>query len=282
MKKNPFLFFVGISFLLSVGVYAQFGGFDIGGIVKKATDDDEKSDDSGSVGKSGFTGFSLQDEKDVGGALAVELAARRGGILKDEALTKRVATIGKAIAEFTPRSSYLNYTFAVINSQVVNAYSAPGGYVFVTKGLVDRCTDDHLLAGVLAHEIAHVDGRHALKIIAGRNDAKTGSSVGGAVLGIAGSFSGVSELNLISGFSDVIGGFAESYIKNGYGSEKEIDADQEGTRFLQAAGFPVRSLRDFLAKLPEDSENEDNLHNSTKERVENLDRYINEELPKTL
>ncbi|HTH09247.1 MAG TPA: M48 family metalloprotease, partial [Acidovorax sp.] len=79
----------------------------------------------------------------------------------DMALQRYVNRLGRWISLQSPRAG-LPWTFVVLDDAGYNAFAAPGGYVFVTKGLIDRCADESELAGILAHEITHVTAKHHL------------------------------------------------------------------------------------------------------------------------
>ncbi len=131
----------------------------------------------------GASGISLKDELKIGGAVAVDIVARNGGVLKDEAITHRVIMIGKSLSYYCSRPE-LNFRFAVLNSDHINAYSAPGGYVFITRGLYNALPDDQQLAAVLAHEISHITLRHALKVISRGQFMKGLFDAGGSISSI--------------------------------------------------------------------------------------------------
>jgi beta-barrel assembly-enhancing protease len=206
----------------------------------------------------GGLGISLKEELDIGGSLAVEIAAKYGGILKDAEQTKRVAIIGKALAQYCTRPE-LPWMFAILDNPTVNAFSCPGGYVFVTKGLLDSCKNDNQLASVLAHEIAHVSERHALRAIAGKEGTQGLIEVGSVISG-----------NNIGGFDDLVEKGMNSILDKGYEPRREFDADRLGTRLLYDTGFPPKTLRDYLSSLKTDEPPFSN-HPSTEDRVERLD-----------
>mgnify|MGYP006203657845 CR=1 FL=1 len=95
----------------------------------------------------------------------VEIVGRYGGLVRDEAITQRVMLVGRSLARYSDRPG-LDWRFGVLDSPTVNAFSAPDGYVFITRGLYDLAENDDVLAAILSHEIAHITGRHALKIVA--------------------------------------------------------------------------------------------------------------------
>lgn len=89
----------------------------------------------------------------------------------DMALQRYVNQLGRWISLQSPCPN-LPWTFVVLDDPGYNAFAAPGGYVFVTKGLIDRCADEAELAGILAHEITHVTAKHHLLAI--RKTAQSG------------------------------------------------------------------------------------------------------------
>jgi beta-barrel assembly-enhancing protease len=215
----------------------------------------------------GAAGVSLKEELNIGQSIALEIAARKGGILKDDAMTKRVARVGQALVLYSDRPS-LDFNFIVLNSDEVNALSAPGGYVFVTKGLVDSCKTDRELAGVLGHEIAHITRRHALKLISGK---KTGKGVIQVL-----SLSGVTP-GEVAMFEDLIVKAAESIVDKGLPKSDEYDADKVGTLLTWHTGFPPPTLRDYLKSLQEtDRKRTFSTHPAIKDRVKRLDEIVGE------
>ena len=178
-----------------------------------------------------------EEEITLGQAVAVEAFSRFGGEYHDERLTRYVNLVGKTIADVSDRPN-LNFHFAILNSQEQNAFAAPGGYIFVTIGLVKTLKNEAELAGVLAHEVAHVTQKHMLETIRR-----------GALL------SNVSELTLSAMnkdpqmFSDVIDEITDKLFTKGLDKEKEYDADVHGVEFAYRAGYYPGGLRDYLVTL---------------------------------
>src|SRR5690606_36606691 len=141
----------------------------------------------------GAGGIGIQEEMSIGGSVAVEIASMHGGIWKDEEATRRVNLIGKSLARYSDRPT-LPFRFAILDSETVNGFSAPGGDVFIRKGAYQATENDDQLAGILAHEIAHVTRRHALRIIA--------------------------RSEMISGLSDVAAGTSGDYAQYDFGVDK--------------------------------------------------------------
>ncbi len=156
------------------------------------------------------------EEITLGEAVAVEAFSRFGGEYSNPAWTRYINLVGKTVAEVSDRPT-LNYHFAILNSQEQNAFAAPGGYIFITVGLLKTLNNEAELAGVLAHEIAHVTQKHMLDAI--RRGALMGS---------------VSELSLTAMkqdpamFSSVIDEMTNLLFTKGLDKDKEFEADVVG------------------------------------------------------
>jgi predicted Zn-dependent protease len=213
----------------------------------------------------GVAGISLQEELDKGGSLACEIAAKNGGLVKDAALTKRIAIIGKALAIYSTRPE-LPWVFGVLDSDDINGVSAPGGYVFISKGLIKSCKNDSQIASVLAHEIAHVTQRHALKVIAGKQGTSGAAKV---ALGFA-------PVNLY-GADGALSKTFSSIVTGGLPKGDEYDADKVGTQLAYDTGFPPRTLRDFLESLKgQEEDHAFSHHPKIEDRVDRLDDQLKE------
>jgi len=155
----------------------------------------------------------------------------------DPLIQKRVEDIGQKIASVCDRKE-IDYHFQVLNEEEANAFSLPGGFVYVNKGLVDKAANDDELAGVLGHEVAHIVARHSIKklqAIMGYTILRVLAAAipeGGAQVGNA---------------ADV----AFTEILLGYGREDELLADQLASRYAKLAGYNPHAMIDFLDKLQE-------------------------------
>jgi predicted Zn-dependent protease len=114
-------------------------------------------------GMRGLFGFSAEEEVAIGRQAAGNLLGA-APLVKDAKLQKYVNNVGRWIASQSERPD-LDWHFGVIDTNDINAFAAPGGYVFVTKGLYRVLQNESELAGVLAHEVGHVIERHHLKIL---------------------------------------------------------------------------------------------------------------------
>lgn len=222
----------------ATGLYAGFGGFDLGDLNKVV----DTAKDVGKVAK-GVAGIGPEEERVIGGSVALEIVGACGGLVRDEAIMRRVNLVGRTVAGFSERPD-LSWRFGVLDSNTVNAFSAPSGYVFITRGLYALAADDSELAGILAHEIAHITQRHALKIVA-RGEFLSGAS------GIAARQSGdVRNLEAqLQQFDVGINKIVDTLLKKGFDPKTEYEADSIGRDLATVAGFSRGGLRLVLQKL---------------------------------
>ncbi len=195
--------------------------------------------DVGSLVK-GVAGIDLKEENSIGGAVAIEIVARFGGVWKDAAATQRVNIIGKSLTRYCDRQE-LNFKFGLLNSDSINAFSAPGGYVFITKGLYDLVGDnDDQLAGVLGHEITHVTQRHALKIIERGDFLSGGSRISDATQAKNDNF---------AKFSGAVNVATKTLFEKGFDPKTEYAADKGGRALAALTGYGPGGLRAALIRL---------------------------------
>ena len=178
-----------------------------------------------------------EEEIALGQALAIEAFSRFGGEYPNPQWTRYINLIGKTVAEFSDRPS-LQYHFAILNSPEQNAFAAPGGYIFITVGLLKTLKNEAELAGVLAHEIAHVTHHHMLDTIRR-----------GAILGSVSEFTLSAMKKNPEMFSNVIDEMTEILFTKGLDKEKEFEADMVGLDYAYRAGYHPQGLRDYLQTL---------------------------------
>ena len=154
-------------------------------------------------------------------------------VAKDEPLQARVRSIGERIAAVCDRKE-LTYHFTAIEDKDVNAFSLPGGWVFVNDGLIKQTSSDDELAAVIAHEVAHVAARHAVK--------RYETSLGLQILQLA---------TLAARQGQVAGGVgvAAQAAQLAYARDDELAADKLGVKYMNAAGFDPKAMLAFLEKL---------------------------------
>lgn len=148
------------------------------------------------------------------------------GVYEDKALGAYVQQLGEELAAHAPGDDY-SWRFTVLDMDLVNAFALPGGYIYVTRGLLAHLNSEAQLAAVLGHEIGHVSARHAAR-------QQTAARVVGKVTGTMAAASGGFNLGTLFGAGLV----------RGYGREMELEADQTGATLLAAAGYdPAAGLQ---------------------------------------
>jgi len=154
-------------------------------------------------------------------------------VADDEPMQERVRAIGNRIAAVCDRKE-LVYSFTVVKDDDVNAFSLPGGYVFLNDGLVKKTANDDELAGVIAHEVAHITARHAVKRFEG--------GVGLQILQLA-------TLAARQGAAARGVSVAAQAAELAYARQDELEADRLGVKYATAAGFDPKGVLTFLEKL---------------------------------
>jgi predicted Zn-dependent protease len=212
------------------------------------------------------------DQSDLEAEIAFgrDLAARILGnckLLDNDRVNRYVNLVGNAVALYSGRPE-IKFHFAVLDSAECNAFAAPGGYVFITRGALDLMENEAQLAGVLGHEIAHITEKHIIKElkIRGQDDSVVG--------GLA---------NLIGGSTDTFRKALEQALETasdilfsrGYKIEDELEADQMGLLMAAVAGYDPSALGRFLAKVqrfePEDAAYTDKEHPLSAVRLATID-----------
>ena len=186
------------------------------------------------TGESSFTAFmSEAEERRVGAEEHPRVLKQFGGAYADSAVSAYVDGIGQSLARGSELSD-LRFTFTVIDSDVVNAFALPGGYIYLTRGLMALASSEAELAGVIAHEIGHVTARHAAQ----RYSQSLVAGLGAALLGaIAGREA-----------ADVVQVGSALYL-SAYSRDQEFEADLLGVRYMARNGYDTNALAGFLGKL---------------------------------
>lgn len=171
------------------------------------------------------------------------------------AATRYLNLIGRNLARFSARpETYAGYRFLILDSPEVNAFAAPGGFIFVTRGLLRLTKSEAEVAAVLAHEVAHVEQEHGLKAIRKERLSAAVLGIGADALQTYGS----SEVRAVTAaLADSVSDLTKTIINNGYSRETEFEADKAAVRILRDTGYPPQALLTMLGslkKLPRDGE----------------------------
>ena len=184
---------------------------------------------------SAFTIISEAEENEIGRKIDEDIL-RRFGRYRDQELQAYVESIGQRLLEGIGPTSF-RYSFKILDAPEVNAMALPGGYIYITRGMLAMLNSEAQLAGVLGHEIGHATARHAAKQIT--------KAFGAQILSLG-------LLALSPGGRENAGGWANvssalsSHILLGYGREAELEADELGLRTAYRAGYDPGEMVTFL------------------------------------
>lgn len=176
-----------------------------------------------------------------------KILAQYGGEIEDARVRAYVNDVGQRLAAQSEQPD-ARWTFTVLDSPVVNAFALPGGYVYVTRGLIALANDEAEVAGVLGHEIGHVTADHSSQRQSRAGIAQLGvlgATILGAVAGLSGdALQSLGQLGNLAG---------QGYVAS-YSRAQEFEADQLGVRYISRAGYDPRAEADFLRQLQAESE----------------------------
>ncbi|MDP1658410.1 MAG: M48 family metalloprotease [Methylotenera sp.] len=167
-------------------------------------------------------------------------------LVKDEALQKYVNSVGRWVASQSERPD-LPWHFGVIESDDLNAFAAPGGYVMITKGLYKKMSNEAQLAGVLGHEIGHVVAKHQLKVLQKQQLLNLGAGFLNKKIG---------KDNKI--ISQAIGSGAEISTRS-LDKSAEFEADRLGLSYATRSGYEPFGLTDILQLLGQTGKNDNSV-----------------------
>jgi len=165
----------------------------------------------------------------------------------DEALNRYLNILGQILAQASDRpETFGGYHFQALDSEEINAFAAPGGFILVSKGLLRCCRNEDELAAVLAHEIGHIQGQHGLRAIRASRltDAFTILAAESAK-----NLAGQEAAALTQAFEGSIGDITATLMNSGYSRALERDADRAAIRILERVGYDPRALVGMLETM---------------------------------
>ncbi|HVO04149.1 MAG TPA: M48 family metalloprotease [Candidatus Cybelea sp.] len=212
---------------------------------------------SPATGRQFLSSVSPQEENHLGAEEHPKILAEFGGAYAEKpALNAYVNQIGQYVASKAERKD-VQYTFTVLDTEEINAFALPGGYVYITRGLVTLANNEAEIAGVLGHEIGHINARHTAERIGQQQTA----SILGAI--------GVAAATLLGG--EDVGQLANGMAQQGaaiylgqYSQSQEFEADSLGVRYLARASYDPQAMASFLDSLNNDTHLEAKLAGNAK------------------
>ncbi len=192
------------------------------------------------------------------------------GVYQDANVTKYVTLVGAVLAQASTRPN-LNWQFVVLDTEGVNAFAAPGGFIHITKGLLGLIKNEAELAGVLAHEIVHITEKHTVKTIQNNNLVSVASDEVGASGGLAQS--------LVAKFVEAA---YKNILNNEFSRNDEEGSDEKGVQLANKVGYAPTGLPSALTKLVDrnkDIKEKNGMfasHPMMKDRLAAIDKTIRE------
>lgn len=183
--------------------------------------------------------FSVSQDVQVGQQAARD-AERRMRLVHDRAVNAYVNAVGQRLAAHAPGPRF-RYQFKVVDASDINAFALPGGYIYVNRGLLRAVRSEAELAGVMAHEIAHVAERHGTEQATKAYGAQAGLGLLGRL--IAGRDRRVGLPERIAGAV----GLQAAFMK--FSRDNEHEADRVGVQIMSRAGYDPRAMADFFDLL---------------------------------
>lgn len=159
------------------------------------------------------------------------------GRYEDEALQRYVQEIGEKLAVVSHRPELI-YRFTVLDSPVINAFALPGGYIYITRGLMAYLNSEAELAAVLGHEIGHVTARHGVRQQSAAQAASLGYGIGAILLPSLRTAGAQNIFNMMGGA-----------LLSGYGREHELESDRLGAEYLARTGYTPNAMFDVISVL---------------------------------
>jgi beta-barrel assembly-enhancing protease len=175
--------------------------------------------------------ISTAKEVEIGRGIAATIAGRYP-VSTDEAVTRYVNLVGLTVASQSPRDD-ITYHYAVLETPTVNAFAAPGGYIFITRGALRLIHNEAELAGVLAHETGHVNAKHVINQIRKSDTMREVKS----------------QIDIEGGVLDQLVGSGSNMLFMGLSRDDELEADSLGIEYASAAGYDPGGLAAFIARL---------------------------------
>jgi predicted Zn-dependent protease len=199
------------------------------------------------VGKA-FEKFTLEQEYYLGRAVTAQLLGSYKA--RDDArLNAYVNQLGQTLAAFSDRpETFKGYHFAVMDTEEINAFAAPGGFVLISRGLLKCCKSEDALAAVLAHEIGHVQLEHGIKAI---NKGRWTTAATTALAEGAKSFGSKEVGELTTALESSVSDVTSKLVNSGYATQSEYEADKAAVTILLRVGYSPLALREMLREMKE-------------------------------
>ena len=198
-------------------------------------------------------------------------------LYSDDAANRYLNLVGKNLADYSTKPQvFAGYNFHVVQSDEINAFAMPGAYILVTRGLLRCATNEDELAAILAHEIGHVQRRHAVEAVKqarGSDVLKVALVEGANAATNSREYAELTKL-IFSGVGDMI----KTVMVNGYSREQEAGADADAVAIMRLAGYDPNAMVSMLQRmkslLKHDAHDFNSTHPSPDERIASVKKAI--------
>lgn len=197
-------------------------------------------------------------------------------VYQNDKATDYINVMGQTLSKFSDMpETFGGYHFLILDSDEINAFAAPGGLIFISKGLLKCCKDEDAVASVLAHEIGHVQLKHGVKAIKASRLTAAATAIG---VGAAKSFGSQELASITSAFEDSISDITNTLINSGYSRSSEKDADEAAVTIMKRAGYSPAALVSMLevmdTRIKPGGLDFAKTHPSPKSRIEEINDII--------
>ena len=237
---------LAVALCLAHGVAAEAQLGRIGGVVKRAQQIQDLR-------------ITDQEEQQIGAAVS-ERVRQRYGVVQDAALHRYVTLVGTAVAQAAGKTG-VPWQFIVLDTDAVNAFATPGGFVHITRGALALLQDEAEMAGVLGHEVIHITEKHSIRAIQKNKSIQIGANE---------TLSGNAAL-----LNSVVENVYLDIIEKGFGRSEEHESDEKGIVAANAVGYTPQGLHRFMVRLQDrykDAKEKRGLFASHPEMKDRLDR----------
>jgi predicted Zn-dependent protease len=211
----------------------------------------------------------VKEEIKLGRSIAAVIAGLYG-VADNEKLVTYLNLVGQTVVLSNGRSD-ISYSFEILESNTLNAFGCPGGYIFVTSGLLDVLENEAELAGVLAHEIAHVNYRHVFRTLFPNRKKSVDALLSGIL--------GAKNVSFSVAFNQFVNKGLEILLKKGLQHQDELEADVAATFYLTNSGYDNQAYKALLIKLRTTTESYSNTHPPMQDRLANVADFLDDNIP---
>jgi predicted Zn-dependent protease len=224
-----------------------------------------------------------EEEYYIGRAVAANITTSYKPYTSNTRLTSYLNQICRAITINSDRPDLFNgYHLMILDSEEVNAFASSGGHIFVTKGLLRSADSEDALAGIIAHEIAHIQLQHSVQAIKASRNTDAWVSSGIAIANIVSQLtenSSIDEItDVINKFDSDINGAISNLVDKGYSRDQEYQSDNLALKLLAATGYEpssyIEMLRGLKARQANVSGGFNSTHPSPDNRITNAEKSI--------